>query len=192
MGIVLKRPLCLLILLLCCFVPLHAQVSDSALASTCFVFVDTQYIWTLEVVLTPDNKPVPILNIITLTRGEWDFRPIQVDLVNMEGRIADIKRFSMNTGVEGEPYLTNYLNVLGNSFIGVDLVGEFEEFRQLSEVRIKLGTNLFKLTPVQPAAFESLVTRIDQVNVDSPDIREDFREAGISPTGGREVLNRVY
>jgi hypothetical protein len=192
MGIVLKRPLCLLVLLLCCSIPLPARGSDSALASTCFVFVDTQYIWTLEVVLTPDNRPVPILNIITLTRGEWDFRPIQVDLVNMEGRIADIKRFSMNTGVEGEPYLTNYLNVLGNSFIGVDLVGEFEEFRQLREVRIKLGTNLFKLTPVQPAAFESLVTRIDQVNVDSPDIREDFREVGISPTGEREVLNRVY
>ena len=192
MGLILKRPVCLLILLLCCFAPLPAQGSDSALASTCFVFVDTQYIWTLEVVLTPDNRPIPILNIITLTRGEWDFRPIQVDLVNMEGRIADIKRFSMNTGVEGEPYLTNYLNVLGNSFIGVDLVGDFEEFRQLSEVRIQLGKDLFRLAPIPSSEYELLASTINEINVDSPDIREDYKILGINRLGERAVLSKYF
>ena len=138
-------------------------------------------------VLTPDNRPVPILNIITLTRGEWDFRPIQVDLVNMEGRIADIKRFSMNTGVDGEPYLTNYLNVLGNSFIGVDLVGDFEEFRQLSEVRIQLGKDLFSWPLCRHLNMSCWPPGSNQINVDSPDIREDYKILGIRHLGEREV-----
>ena len=169
-----------------------ARDSKSTLAATSFVFIDTQYIWTLEIVLNPYDRPIPILNVITLTRGEWDFRPIQVSLVNPAGRVADIERFSMDTGEEGNPYLTNYLKVLGNSFIGVDLTGDLEEFRELSEVRIELGNNLFRLAPVHPAAFESLVAKINQVNVDSPDIREDFQVLGIFPIGEKEVLNRVY
>lgn len=138
-------------------------------------------------VLNPYGRAIPILNIITLARGEWDFRPDQVILVNPEGRTAEVERFSMNTGVEDEPYLTNYLKVLGNSFIGVDLIGEFEDFRQLKEVRIELGKNLFRLTPVHPVAYESLASKINQINVDSPDIRDDFKVLGIILMGEREV-----
>lgn len=192
MGLILKRPISILVLLLFFCGPLRAQSGNAAWASTCFVFVDTQYIWTLEVVATPDNRPVPILNIVILTRGEWDFRPVQISLVNMEGRTADVERFSINTGVEGEPYLTNYLKVLGNNFIGVDLAGDFEEFRQLSEVRIQLGKNLFRLAPVPSDAYEVLASRINQINVDSPDIREDFKVLGINLLGERELLNQVY
>ncbi|MFH1965626.1 MAG: hypothetical protein ABIJ42_08825 [Acidobacteriota bacterium] len=192
MGLILKRPASILILLFFLWCSLSAQTGTMAPASTCFVFIDTQYIWTLELVTTPDNRPVPILNILTLTRGEWDFRPVQISMVNMEGRIADVNRFSMNTGVEGEPYLTNYLKVLGNNFIGVDLIGEFGDFRQLSEVSIELGKDIFRLTPVHSVAFESLVSRINQINVDSPDIREDFQVLGINLLGERELLNQVY
>jgi hypothetical protein len=171
---------------------LGAQAVDPASAATCFVFIDTRFIWTLEIAETPDGRPVPILNIVTLDRGEWDFRPAQVNLINGEGRIADIKRFSINTGVDGEPYLTNYLKVLGNNFIGVDLTGDFEEFRQLREVRIELGENLFRLTPVHPVAYDSLASKINQINVASPDIREDFRVLGINFLGERELLDRGY
>lgn len=192
MGLILKRPIFILVLLLFFCGSLRAQAGNAAWASSCFVFVDAQYIWTLEVVAAPDNRPVPILNIVILTRGEWDFRPIQISLINMEGRTADVKRFSMNTGVEGEPYLTNYLKVLGNNFIGVDLIGEFEDFRQLSEVSIELGKDIFRLAPVHPDAYEMLASRINQINVDSPDIREDFQVLGINLLGERELLNQVY
>lgn len=187
MGLIVKRPFFLLYLLLVLSPSLRAQDADSASAATCFVFIDAQFIWTLEVAETPDGRPVPILNIVTMDRGEWDFRPAQVSLVNGDGRIADIKRFSINTGVDGEPYLTNYLKVLGNNFIGVDLTGDFEEFRRLKEVRIELGKNLFRLTPVHPVAYESLAMKINQINVASPDIREDFKVLGINLLGEREV-----
>ena len=96
------------------------------------------------------------------------------------------------SGVEGEPYLTNYLKVLGNSFIGIDLVGEFEDFRKLKEVQIELGKNLFTLSPVHPAAFESLAIKINQINVDSPDIREDYQVLGINMLGKKELVDQVY
>ena len=187
-----KRLFLSLILLLFISAPLSAQATESPSAATCFVFIDTQYIWTLEAVTTPDNRTVPILNILTLDRGEWDFRPVQVTLVNEGGKIADVKRFSINTGVDGEPYLTNYLKVLGNNFIGVDLIGNFEAFRQLKEVRIELGKDLFRLTPVHPAAYEVLVSKINQINLASPDIREDFKVLGINLLGERELLNQGY
>lgn len=140
----------------------------------------------------PYDRVVPILNIVTLDRGEWDFRPVQVTLVNPEGRIAEVERFSISTGVEGEPYLTNYLKIHGNSFIGFDLVGDFEDFRTLTEVSIEMGDNLFRLEPLLPSVFESLVTKIDQINVDSPDIREDFRVLGIRFMGSRERADTRY
>jgi hypothetical protein len=192
MGLIQRTPFILIYLLMLLSPFLRAQAVDSAAAATCFVFIDTQFIWTLEIAETPDGRPVPILNIVTMDRGEWDFRPAQVSLVNGEGRIADIKRFSINTGVDGEPYLTNYLKVLGNNFIGVDLTGDFEDFRRLKEVRIELGKNLFRLTPVHPVAYESLASKINQINVASPDIRDDFRVLGINLLGEREVLDQVY
>ncbi len=187
MELIRKRFFSLLMLLLFFSPVLRAQAVESASSATCFVFIDTQYIWTLEIAETPYGRPVPILNIVTLDRGEWDFRPVQVTLVNESGRIADVKKFSINTGVEGEPYLTNYLKVLGNNFIGVDLIGDFGDFHRLSEVRIELGKDLFKLTPVHPAAYEALAAKIDQVNLASPDIREDFKVLGINLLGEREL-----
>ena len=132
MNSILKQSVSISILLFFLSPPLYAQHSNSTPGYSCFVFIDTHYIWTLEVVETPGNSPIPILNIIAVNKGEWDFRPVQISLVNPEGRIADVKRFSMNTGVEGEPYLTNYLKVLGNSFIGVDLIGD--EDQELSQL----------------------------------------------------------
>lgn len=178
---------------ICLAGPMAASTDqDQGVLSPYFVYIDTNFIWTLEIVPDPYDRPIPILNIITLDRGEWDFKPVQVSLVNADGQTADVKRFSINTGVEGEPYITNYLKVLGNSFIGVDLVGKFEDFRQLSEVRIELGENLFRLEPVRPLVFESLVSKIGAINVESPDIRDDFRVLGIRSFGTRERIDSYY
>jgi len=167
-------------------------VPAQGVQSSSFVFIDTHFIWTLEIVPNPYDRAIPILNIITLDRGEWDFRPVQVNLVNSAGQTAEVERFSIDTGVEGEPYLTNYLRVLGNSFIGVDLVGEFEDFRQPEKVSVELGENLFKLEPVSRMVFDSLASKINAINVESPDIRDDFRVLGIRSFGTRERVDSDY
>lgn len=80
----------------------------------------------------------------------------------------------MDTGVAGEPYTMRFLKVLGNSFIGLDLDGEYDDFAEPARVIIDLGDHRFKLQAVKCSEFELLAEKINQVNFDSPDIPEDF------------------
>lgn len=143
-------------------------------SSPCHVFIDNGHIWTLETVQSPGGARVPILNIITLIPGEWDFRPGQIHIHNKQGKQAQLQKFSMDTGVAGEPYTMRYLKVLGNSFIGLDLIGECDDFAEPARVIIDLGDHRFKLQAMDCSEFEALAEKINQVNFDSPDIREDF------------------
>lgn len=148
--------------------------TSSPESSRCHVFLDDQNIWTVEIVEDPQGVIVPILNIITFSPGGWDFRPQEVYIYNQEGQEATVERFSMYTGVPGEDYLMQYLKVRGNSFIGLDLLGEFDNFAEPTRVVIDLGDDRFQLEPVECLDFEALVEKIDQVNFNSPNLWEDF------------------
>jgi len=166
---------------------LLAQATGSAdqNPSACHVFIDDENIWTLEVLEEPDRSLVPILNIITFTPGRWDFRPGQVSIQGAEGTSAQVRSFSMDTGVPGEPYVMEYLAVRGNSFLGLDLIGNFEEFAAPSQVTIDLGRYRFELQPLDCAEFNRVAGQIDQVNFDSPNLWEDFRVLEIQFIGGK-------
>lgn len=154
---------------------LTAQPQQAApQASRCHAFVDNRNIWTFEIVEDSNRKIVPILNIITFTQGEWEFRPAQLHIRNQKGRGARIEKFSLDTGVPDEPYLMEYFRVLGNSFIGLELMGQFDDFAEPTEVAIDLGDFRFQLQPMDCLDFDMLAQKIDQVNIDSPDIGEDF------------------
>lgn len=152
-------------------------------ASRCHVFIDTENIWTLEMVQDANQERTPILNIITLSSGEWDFRPAQIHVFNKREKKAELKRFSMDTGVPDEPYLTDYVKVLGNSFIGLDLQGKFEEFAEPARVLIDLGDYRFELQPIDCLEFETLAEKINNVNFDSPNVKEDFHLLKIEHLG---------
>ncbi|UCF35414.1 MAG: hypothetical protein JSU96_11225, partial [Acidobacteriota bacterium] len=148
---------------------------------------------TLELVQPPGGgASIPVLNIVTFVEGQWDLRPDQLHLMNDRGREAEIKRMSIDTGVPGEPYIVQYLKVQGDSFIGLDLVGEFEGFDQLTEVSIDLGESRFRLKPVDCLDFEGLVHRINQVSFESPDLHQDYEVLGIELIGTREARRRYY
>ncbi|MDA2927932.1 hypothetical protein MYX78_12015 [Acidobacteria bacterium AH-259-G07] len=154
-------------------------------SSPCHVFIDDQNIWTLEIVQDPDGVLVPILNIITFSRGQWEFRPPQIHIVNQKGREARVEKFEMDTGVPGEPYIMRYLRVLGNSFIGLNLVGKFDDFTDATRVLIDLGRERFHLQPLDCMDFEMLAEKINRINIDSPDIWEDFDVLQIEYVGER-------
>ena len=158
--------------------------------SRCHVFIDYDFIWTLEIIHSPGKKPVPILNIITFSEEQDDFRPEQVHLFSAAGKEAKIDRFSIETGVEGEPYLTTYLKLQGSSFIGMDLEGKFDGFEEVSKVVIDVGDDRFNLQPIDCLDFETLAQKINQVNFDSPQIREDFEVLKIELYGKREAVPR--
>jgi hypothetical protein len=161
-------------------------------SSACHVFIDHQFIWTLEVTRTAGGNPAPILNIITFMEGQWDLRPIQIHLVNEQKREAEIEKFSIDTGIIEDPYYLRYLKVQGDSFIGLDLLGEFDGFETLRQVSIELGDNRFLLEAVDCLEFERIAQQINQINYDSPDIRQDYEVLGIPLRGRREARRRFY
>ncbi len=159
------------------------QLKKQVEVSSCHAFIDYENIWTIEIVRTQGAEPVPILNIITFTAGEWDLRPEQVHVFDKEGSEAEVKRFSIDTGVANDPYDTKFLKVLGNSFIGVDLLGKFEGFEESPRVAIDLGHLRFELKPVDCMMFEGLVGQINNINFNSPAIQEDFEILRIEHLG---------
>jgi hypothetical protein len=171
---------------------LAAQGTGGAGASACHIFVDHQFIWTLEILRSPGGRVTPILNIVTLAAGQWDLRPRDIHLVNEGNREAEIERFSLDTGVTDDPYYLHYLKVHGNSFIGMDLIGNFDGFEVVREAVIDLEETRFILELVDCLDFERMAHQINQINYDSPDIREDFEVLRIQFKGKREVRRRYY
>jgi hypothetical protein len=151
--------------------------------SRCHVFIDQENIWTLEMVENENGTIIPILNIITFSPGRWEFRPEQIHIFDATSKEAEVEGFSMETGLPDEPFVTKYFTVLGNSFIGLDLLGSFHNFSEPTTVFLELGENQFQLKSIDCMDFEMLAEKINRINVDSPDIQEDFNVLQIEPLG---------
>jgi hypothetical protein len=178
-------------LLLFCLLS-NSLFGQDTVKSRCHLFIDYQFIWTLEMVDGEGGTAVPVVNIVTFKKGQWDLRPEQIHLMANRHQEAEIKRFSIDTGVAGEPYLVQYLKVLGESFIGMDLVGDFRGFEELRQVNIDLGGNRFTLEALDCLEFGNLIEKVNQVNFESPDLRQDFSVLKITPHGRREARRRHY
>ena len=172
---------------LCCTFPTIAQRAnpEKLQNSRCHVFVDLEYIWTLEMV-EAGRSSTPILNIITFGEEELPLKPEQIILRNQRNRSASVEKFSIDTGVDGDPYVTNYLMVLGGSFLGMDLKGSFSDHAEPKEVIIELGDDEFNLQPIDCLDYEALAEQINQINFNSPNISEDFKVLNISSIGTRQ------
>ena len=176
-----------LLFIFCSWVSGQALQRESPESSPCHVFIDDQNIWTLEILEERGGEIVPIVNIITFSPGEWDFRPREIHFYN-EDQETRAEKFSMDTGVPGEPYLMEYLRVLGNSFIGLDLLGDFDDFAESTQVVIDLGEDRFQLEPLECMDFEALAGKIDQINFNSPNLWEDFEVLRIEFMGQKMPL----
>jgi len=176
-----------LLFLFCSWLSGQALQSGSPESSRCHVFIDDLNIWTLEIIEDRSGEIVPIVNIITFSPGEWDFRPREIHFYDGDQETR-AERFSMDTGVPGEPYLMEYLRVLGRSFIGLDLLGTFDDFAEPTQVVIDLGEDRFQLEPLECMDFEALAGKIDQINFNSPNIWEDFEVLRIEFMGQKMPL----
>lgn len=156
--------------------------------SNCHIFIDHEIIWTVEVVEELGQAPVPIVNIITFEMSEAPLRPEQIRLFNQQERTAEIKRFKIETGFE--PYFTSYLRVLPSSFIGFDLEGIFKGFIEPARVVIELAETEYVLQAVDCLNYEILAERINKINFDTPDIREDFSVLRIPHVGSRGLVKK--
>ena len=154
--------------------------------SGCHVFIDYKSIWTMEVVKEMGKAPVPVMNLVTFDAKESPLRPQQIHLYNKVGQTPEVTRLAIDTGVPGDPYITNFLNVQANSFIAFDLVGDFEGFEKPDRVTVELEETEYNLQAIDCLDFEMLVGQINKVNFDSPDVKQDYDLLGIRHMGKRK------
>ncbi len=182
-----------LVVLLCTFFApaLQAQTAapEKVEKSRCHVFVDYENVWTLEINVD-GRQPVPILNIITFSEDELPLRPAQIHIANARGKQARVEKFSIETGVEGEPYVTDFLQVVESSFLGMDLVGDFADFAEPTQVSVDLGDTEFQLQAIDCLDYETLAQKIDQINFNSPNIKEDFEVLKVPLIGARGAVKK--
>ena len=68
----------------------------------------------------------------------------------------------MRLGDGAEPYVSEYLKVRGNNVIGLDLIGQFEDFGERIQVHIDLGSNRFELELLNCTDFTSIAEKINK------------------------------
>jgi len=153
--------------------------------STCFAFVDRDYIFTVEIV-----KPgVPLFNFVSMSDTEHHLNAGQVRLT-LETRRVPAKFFVVDTGDPKEPLITPSLHMRPRSAFGVRLQGEFEAAKEILGAAVQIGNENFKLVPLSSFEFENLALKVNRLNLGSPDFRDDWRVLKLEVMGSREIVKR--
>ncbi len=153
--------------------------------SAYFAFVDHDFIFTVEVV----RPGVPLLNFVSMTDHNMTLAAKQVRL-KLENRTAPATFFIIDTGDPKQPINTPSLTMRPRSFFGTTLKGNFNEARELVGVTVQVGDEDFKLVPLTSLAFESLVLKVNRINLNSPDFRDDWRVLNLETMGSRSPIPR--
>lgn len=154
--------------------------SPSLEKSSYFAFVDRDYIFTIEVV-----KPgVPLLNFVSMADEDVKLPAKNVRL-SLENRKAAGKLFAVETADARKPMIVYSLTIHPRSSFGVRLEGDFDKAKEFLGVTIRLGKEDLKLAPLTRFDFESLVLKVNGLNLGSPDFSDDWRVLKIEKMGSR-------
>jgi hypothetical protein len=163
----------------------QVRVEDKAKAaplekSAYLAFVDREYIFTVEVV-----KPgVLLFNFISMVDKDQNLQAKQIRLT-LENRKIPGKFFIIDTGDPKEPVTVPSLRMRPRSSFGVRLQGEFGDERELLGVTVRIGEEDFRLVPLASFDFENLSLKVNRINLDSPDFRDDWRVLKLEMLGTR-------
>jgi len=153
--------------------------------SAYFAFVDRDYIFTIEVV-----KPgIPILNFVSMTEEDIRLSAKNVWLT-LENRKAAANLFAIEPGDFQQAMVVPSLTIHPRSSFGIRLDGNFGKAEELYGATIRLGTEDLKLAPLTSFGFESLVLKVNSLNLGSPDFREDWRVLKLEVLGSRSPTRR--
>ncbi|HSW40355.1 MAG TPA: hypothetical protein VLL97_12780 [Acidobacteriota bacterium] len=148
--------------------------------SAWFAFVARDYIFTIELA----EPGMPILNFVSMTDGPARLPAGNIQLA-LENRKAAVSLFAVETGQSGQAVLLASLTIHPRSSFGVRLEGDFGKERELHGAAIRLENEVFHLAPLTKPDFEQLVTKVNRLNLDSPDFRDDWKLLRLEPTGKR-------
>ncbi len=167
----------------------HPALSAQELESSSYhLFLDYDFAITFEVV--KDGKQVtPILNIIAFGGGSWEISPPDLKILNNKGIYVPDLRFSFDTGGGSQPYVSTYMKITGGDYVGVDLIGDFKDYKEPKLVRIRIGKEWFELTPVAPEAFDTVIEGLNQLDLRNPDLVTAFKELNLPIIGDRTLID---
>ncbi|MFH1964461.1 MAG: hypothetical protein ABIJ42_02865 [Acidobacteriota bacterium] len=168
---------------------IHPVLSVQDMESSSYhLFLDYDFAVTLEVV--EDGKQVtPILNIIAFGGGSWEISPPDVKILNKKGLYAADIRFSFDTGDGSLPYVSTYMKIGGGEYIGVDLIGDFKDYREPKLARIRIGNEWLDLKPVGPEAFDTVLNGLNLLDLRDPDLVTTFEKLDLPLIGSRVLID---
>jgi len=153
--------------------------------SAYFAFVGRDYIFTIEVV-----KPgIPILNFVSMTEQDIRLSAKNVRLT-LGNRKAPVSLFAVESGDFQKAMVVPSLTIHPRSSFGVRLDGNFGKAEELYGATIGLGVEDLKLAPLTIFGFESLVLKVNNLNLGSPDFREDWQTLRLEVLGSRSPARR--
>ncbi len=167
----------------------HPVLSAQDLESSPYhLFLDYDFAITLEVVV--DGKQVtPILNVIAFGGGSWEISPPDLKILNNKGIYATDLRFSFDIGDGSQPYVSTYMKITGGEYVGVDLIGDFKDYKEPKLVRIRIGKEWFDLEPVAPDAFDAVMEGLNQLDLKDPDLVTAFKRLDLPIIGNRDLVD---
>lgn len=150
-----------------------------------FAYVGRDFVFTIEVV-----KPgVPIFNFVSLEDTEYNLLAKQVR-VTLATRKVPGMYFVVDTGDPKEPIVVPSVRMRPKSSFGVRLQGEFGEEKELLGVSVQVGSQDFKLVPLSGFDFENLALKVNRLNLNSPDLDDDWRVLKLENLGSRSPAPR--
>jgi hypothetical protein len=153
--------------------------------SAYLAFVDRDYMFTIEMV-----KPgVPLLNFVSMsdTGKKLLARDVRLTLDDRQ-RAGTV--FAVDTSDPKQPVRTSSLQIRPRSSFGVRLDGDFGSAKEISGAIVRLDAEEFGLALLSGPKFESLVLKINRINLGSPDFRDDWRLLNLEVLGTRKPVRR--
>jgi hypothetical protein len=160
-----------------------APEPQSLSKSAYFAFVDRDFIFTVEIV-----KPgIPLLNFLSMTEQDVRLQAKNVRFT-LENRKAAAKTLAIETGEFSQAITAVVLTIHPRSSFGVRVNGEFDNASEFLGAAIRLGSEELRLAPLARFDFEILVAKVNQINLGSPDFREDWQVLQLRRLGERSPV----
>ena len=165
--------------------PLTRDAGKPLERSSFLAFVDHEFIFTVEVV-----KPgVPLFNFVSMSDKEYSLLAKNVRLT-LESRKVPGIYFLVDTGNPKEPMIVPSVHMRPRSSFGVRLQGEFGQEKDLLGATVRVGDEDLKLVPLASFDFENLALKVNRINLESPDFREDWAVLKLDVIGTRGPASR--
>jgi hypothetical protein len=148
--------------------------------SAYYSFVDRDFIFTVEMV----GPGVALLNFVSMLDEE---RVLSAKLVRLtlENRKTPAIAFLVDTGDPKEPIAVPSITMRPRSSFGVRIKGDYGSEKEISGVTLRVGTEDLKLVPQTSLEFENLVIKVNRINLNSPNFRDDWQAVKLEVLGSR-------